>query len=348
MPDSRILIDRTDPAWNDYRRASRVKLRIDGNQSDKGDQVHGGVSLGTMHHAEVMLVGSANVDLVVRTHRFPSPGETLQGTDFHTFPGGKGANQAVAVAKLGGQCGLIAKIGTDAFGEQLLQSLQESGVDTRLVSRVSDCATGVAVITVDEAGQNTIVVAPGTNNLLTPNEVESGLKSVTYAVLLVQMEIPIATVVAASIQAKNKIFILNPAPARPLPDELLARVDYLTPNETETEILTGVLPVDDSSCTKAASLLMDRGVKNIVFTLGEKGSFFANRKVARLYPSIRVKPVDTTAAGDAFNGALALCLARGDSIERAISVANITGALSSTKAGAQASMPSMLEVLDRL
>ena len=303
------------------------------------------VLLETMHKAEVMLVGSANVDLVVRTHRFPAAGETLTGQTFQTFAGGKGSNQASAIGKLGGTAGIVAKVGADSFGDQLVAGLRSCGVETAWVLRDSDEATGVALITVDDNGQNTIIVAPGTNALLTPAEVRSALGAVDFSVLLVQLEIPMECVLGAAEFASGRTFILNPAPARSLSDVLLAKVDYLTPNETEAQILTGILPVDDTTCLAAANILLDKGVKNVVFTLGANGSFLANAKGGRHYPPIPVTPVDTTGAGDAFNGALALFLAQGEPVERAIHLANITGALSTTKPGAQASMPTLAEVL---
>ncbi|MDR3688571.1 MAG: ribokinase [Fimbriimonas sp.] len=300
-----------------------------------------------MDHAEVMLVGSANVDLVVRAPRFPMPGETVPGSTFQTFTGGKGANQSVAVAKLGGKCGLVGKVGTDGFGDQLIASLRESGVDCKCVLREDAHATGVAMITLDDSGQNTIVVAPGTNALVSAEEVTTALGNVEFPVLLAQLEVPLDAVMAAANFASGRTFILNPAPARQVPDELLSKIDYLTPNETETRILTGILPTDDGTCIQAAQVLLDRGVRNVVITLGASGCFLANRMGGRHFPSIPVTVVDTTAAGDAFNGALARFLAKGESIDRAIHLANVTGALCVTKMGAQASMPSLAEVLAR-
>ena len=235
-----------------------------------------GVSLGTMQDLEVMLVGSANIDLVIRTPRFPAPGETLQGSDFQTFAGGKGANQAVAIGKIGGNCGLIAKVGSDGFGKQLIESLRTNNIHINNVLQVSTESTGVAVITVDAQGQNTILVAQGTNGLLAPEEVRQGLSHASFKVLLVQLEIPMEAVMEASKFASGRIFILNPAPAQELSDELLSRVDYLTPNETEAHLLTGILPVDSKSCDQAAAVILAKGVKNVLFTLGSMGSYLAN------------------------------------------------------------------------
>lgn len=293
-----------------------------------------------------MLVGSANIDLVVHSPRFPKPGETLQGSDFRTFPGGKGANQATASAKVGAKTSFLAKVGTDRFGDQLFQSLSSNGVDTEHILRDPSQSTGVALITVDSKGQNTIVVAPGTNAMLTPLEVRQALQPSSFKVLLVQLEIPMTTVETVALNARKSIFILNPAPAFALSDAVLCRVDYLTPNETETHLLTGILPRDSKTCLEAANVLLDKGVKNVLITLGKHGSFLANHQGGRHFPPIEVKPIDTTAAGDAFNGALAAFLATGEEIDRAIHLGNVAGALCTTKAGAQDAMPTLDEILD--
>lgn len=302
------------------------------------------VSLETMDGCEVMLVGSANMDLVVRTQRFPAPGESLPGLSFQTFTGGKGANQAVAAGKLGANARLVAKLGRDAFGDALISSLLENGVSTKSILRHPTASTGVALITLDAAGQNTIVVAQGTNALLTPEDVDSELAACEFQVLLVQLEIPIESVVAASRFGDGKVFVLNPAPASDIPDDVIKRVDFLTPNETEARALTGIYPTDSASCMAAARLLLERGVKNVLFTLGSRGSFLANGSGGAHFPSISVNPVDTTGAGDAFNGAFAHFLASGETVDRAIRLANIAGALSTTRPGAQASMPTLDEI----
>jgi ribokinase len=299
-----------------------------------------GVLLWTMHAPDVMLVGSANMDLVVHVDRFPNPGETLRGDEFQSFPGGKGANQACAVGRLGGSAGLLAKLGVDGFGDALVNSLISAGVAEDWILRDPSAPTGVALITVGPSGENTIVVSPGTNDLITPDDVSAALGSTTFKVLLTQLEIPLPAVEAAAQHRKHALFILNPAPARELPDSLLQQVDFITPNETEAHMLTGIFPADDSSCRACTKALLSRGVKNVILTLGENGSFWANREDAMRFPSIQVSPVDTTGAGDAFNGALAHFLSMGESIPQAIRYANVTGALSTTKPGAQASMPS--------
>ena len=292
-----------------------------------------------------MLIGSANIDLVVHSRRFPAPGETLQGSDFRTFPGGKGANQAVASAKVGAKTSFLGKVGTDGFGNQLANSLASNLVDITYLSRDSDSSTGVALITIDGSGQNTIVVAPGANARLNSKDVRTTLQSTSFKVLLVQLEIPLPTVEEVARNAKDAIFILNPAPAHELSDEILARVDFLTPNETEAHLLTGILPRDSASCLESAKPLLDCGVKNVLFTLGKHGSFLANNSGGSHFPGITVQPIDTTAAGDAFNGAFAAFIATGESVERAIHLANVAGGLCTTRPGAQDAMPSLDELI---
>jgi ribokinase len=298
-----------------------------------------------MAEGKVLVVGSANMDLVVHTPRFPAAGETLLGGRFETFPGGKGANQAVAIGKLGGSVDFLAKLGSDAFGDALLASLTDAGVDTKLLLRTDGHPSGVAVITVDEGGQNTIVVAPGSNMNLSPEEVEAATYG-GYAIYLAQLEVPIESVAAlAAARPADAPFVLNPAPARALSDDLLSRTTYLTPNQSETQFLTGQFPTDDASCLAAAAPLLDRGVENVIITLGAHGSFLANQRGGRHFPTLNVRAVDTTAAGDAFNGALAHFLAQGREIKNAIPLANCAGALAATKPGAQAGMPTWDEFL---
>ncbi len=292
----------------------------------------------------MMLVGSANMDLVIRAPRFPEPGETLTGSTFQTFPGGKGANQACAAAKLGSRVKLVAKLGSDAFGDSLMGSLTECGVICSSIYRDTDVSTGVALITVDDSGQNTIVVSPGTNALLSAEEVDQAFGGSPGKVVLSQLEIPLETVIAAAQNAAESVFILNPAPARQLPDDLVKLVDVITPNETEAHSLTGILPTDHASCQAAAEALLSRGAKHIIITLGGRGCYYAGPNGHRHFPAFPVQPIDTTAAGDAFSGALAMGLARGWSMESAIQFAAVAAALSTTKMGAASSMPTFSEV----
>lgn len=295
---------------------------------------------------DVVVVGSANMDLVFRTARFPAAGETVPGSFFATFPGGKGANQAVAVGKLGGNASFVGKVGVDAFGDELIQSLRSSGVDPGGVLRTAEARTGVASINVDDAGQNQIIVVPGTNGLLRPEEAASaagGFRSCKVA--LFQHETPPETVDACILEAsRHCLTILNPAPARSVSDAVLAVLDYITPNESEARSLTGVEVVDEASCVAAARVLLDRGVEHVVITLGSQGCFLMDAAGSKHFPALPVTVVDTTAAGDAFNGALALFLAWGRPIDDALRLANCVGALSATRLGAQSSMPTLEEL----
>ncbi len=293
----------------------------------------------------VLVVGSANMDLVVRTPRIPRPGETLIGHTFATFPGGKGANQAVAAGRLGGKVAFLGKVGEDDFGTALLASLAGAGVDASLTLRDAGCSSGVALIEVEDSGQNSIAIVPGANGRLTGAEVTSAAEKTDFACLLVQLEVPDEAVFAALEAGKHKgQAILNPAPARKLPAGTLDGVALVTPNESEAETLTGIFPKDPETCRKAARALMDQGAKAVILTLGSNGCFYADAAGDRLFPAIRVTPVDTTAAGDAFNGALAHFLAAGREMPNAIQLATCVAGLSTTKAGAQTSMPTLEEL----
>ncbi len=288
-----------------------------------------------MADASVRVVGSANLDLVFRSARLPRPGETILGREFTTHPGGKGANQAVAIGRLGGDVLFVGCVGADVFGETLRQSLADAGVRMEALSVEPDVATGTACILVDDEGMNSIVVAPGANDRLTPLRVRQAAMP-EAAVVLAQLEVPLEAVETA---AEAKRFVLNPAPARALPGALLARCEVLTPNELELEALTGVAATDDEACGQGGRKLLDQGVRNVVVTLGARGSYWVSPAGGRHFPAPRVEAVDTTAAGDAFNGALALFLAEGRDLPNAIALANCVGALSTTRPGAQASMP---------
>lgn len=295
----------------------------------------------------VLVVGSTNMDLVVTSERFPNPGETVFGKNFAMFPGGKGANQAVSCAKLGGLTYFLGKMGNDDFQSSLIRSLNESGVNISDVLIENGAQTGVALISVDGSGENEIIVISGTNMRFTTNDL---LKKQEYfskvKVVLSQLEIPIQTVTLAAQLAKQNgaIFILNPAPAAQLSDELFSFIDYLTPNESELEILSGINIVDKSSAEKASRVLLQKGLKNVLVTLGEKGSLLVNNNSVKHFETYKVKAVDTTAAGDSFNGALAYSLSIGKSIEQAIHFASYAAAISVTRMGAQTSMPTLKEV----
>lgn len=298
----------------------------------------------------VVVVGSANMDLVVHVERFPAPGETVRGNGFATFPGGKGANQAVAAGRLGGHVELVGRVGDDAFGASLRASLESSGVRTMHLGVEREASTGVATIAVDSVAQNEIVVVAGANGRLTPDHVREAFQSIRRAaVVLVQLETPLDAVAAALEGASGlgAMAILNPAPAAALPPELLRHVDLITPNETETHALVGVLPVDESTCAEACRRLVALGAKDAVLTLGAQGCYWAQGGAT--VPSVQVNPVDTTAAGDAFNGALALALAQGMPMRDSLAFANRAGAYCATRRGAQTAMGTRadLDALDR-
>ena len=282
------------------------------------------------------------MDLVARAPRIPEPGETIIGTGFRTAPGGKGANQAVAAARLGAQVSMVGRVGVDAFAGQLLDNIAAAGVDHTFVVQDSEAATGVALIVVDDAGQNSIVVASGANMCLVPADVDAAEAVISSAdVLLLQLESPLETVTRAAelAHAHGVRVILNPAPARSLPAALLSIVDVLVPNEGETALLTGLPVGSDAEAEAAAAALRDIGVGTVILTLGQRGAILASEKGTQLLPAFDVSPVDTTAAGDAFVGGFAVALAEGRTLAEAVRWGNAAGALATTKLGAQPSLP---------
>ncbi len=297
----------------------------------------------------IVVVGSINIDLVATCERLPGIGETVLGSAFHTYPGGKGANQAVAAARLGHTVRMIGRVGDDAFGPQLLAGLHEAGVDVQGVA-TSPGSSGAAVILVSRGGENRIVVTPGANAALSPADLEGRLALIRSAgIVLTQLEIPLETVAhLARICRREKIpLMLDPAPARELPRKLLEQVDWFTPNESEAAILLGC--AGESSCTRtpaaAAAALLQRGVKGVALKLGERGAYLASQSgLARSIRPFAVSAVDSTAAGDAFNGAFATALSAGWGPVRSARFANAAAAVSVTRPGAQPSMPSMAEV----
>ena len=301
-----------------------------------------------MKKPSIVVVGSSNTDMIIQLARIPKPGETLLGGDFTSAAGGKGANQAVAAARSGGNVSFIARVGNDMFGEQAIAGFKRDGIYIDHVITDKSAPSGVAMIFVAKDGENSIAVAGGANARLSPADVKNAAESIRSAAMLVaQLETPLETIVtAAEIATKAGVrFILNPAPACPLPDSLLKLVSFLTPNETEAELLTGIKVIDKASASKAAAALRARGVDTVIITLGSKGALLADADGEQLIPGFKVKAVDTTAAGDTFNGALAVALAEGMAAAAAVRFANAAAAISVTRLGAQASAPSRKEIL---
>ncbi len=297
----------------------------------------------------VVVFGSLNMDLVARVQRLPSPGETLTGQQFETTPGGKGANQAVAAARLGAPTAMVGRVGADAFGEQLLASLASHGVATDAILRDTDAHTGVALINVAQNGDNAIVVVPGANGRVQSADVERLRPFLAdAAILLVQLEVPHEAVLAALRLAREMGVrtILDPAPAQAdLPDELLACCDILTPNEHEAAILVGGTITTAVEAAEAAETLRARGASVAIITRGEKGATVAVAEGVWHQPPFRASVVDTVGAGDAFDGALAALLADGQDLATAVRWAAAAGALAVQRHGAQAAMPTREEVL---
>jgi ribokinase len=299
--------------------------------------------------ANIVVIGSLNADLVVRTPHFPKPGETIQGEDLATIPGGKGANQAVAAARLGAKVAMIGRVGADAFGATLIENLRQNSVDTRRVQRDGSSATGTAIILVDSNGENSIVLSPGANGRVAGSDIGAAALTGTKLVLL-QFEIPMEAVLSAAKLAREKRIkvILNPAPAREVPDELWKLVDYVVPNETELGLLSSKPTGNKASLEAATQVLIARGAANVIVTLGEKGALIASRSSRKYVPSYRVKPVDTTGAGDAFIGGLAFSLIQRKSLTDAVKYGCACGALATTRFGAQPSLPTAKEVKEFL
>ncbi len=300
-----------------------------------------------MAQRHILVVGSSNTDMIIKLDRIPRPGETILGGEFVIAAGGKGANQAVGAARAGGQVTFIARVGQDMFGEQAVAGFVQDGIHVEYVFRDKSRPSGVALIFVAQDGENSIAVASGANGRLSPADVKKAKSAFAgAAVLVMQLETPLETVeTAAELAAKAGVrVILNPAPARPLPDALLRRVSILTPNESEAELLTGVRVTDAASAAKAADKLLAKGVETVIVTLGAKGALVACRAGQELVPGFAVQAVDTTAAGDIFNGALAVALAEGQPLAAAARFAHAAAAISVTRLGAQPSAPKRKEI----
>ena len=298
-------------------------------------------------HPKVVVVGSFNMDLVVKAGRRPQKGETLMGETFGMFIGGKGSNQAIAAARLGADVTMVGRLGVDLFGDTLMAAHAEEGICTDYVNRDTEVGTGVASILIDADGDNSIALVPQANMRLSVKDIERASESIAAAdVLLLQLEVPIAASQCAAEIAKSNgaTVVLNPAPAQELADDFLAQVDILTPNEVETESLSGVKVSTATDAERAAKVLLDKGLSAVILTLGERGALLLTPDLTQLVPAHTVKVVDTTAAGDAFCGALATGLARGENLVAAVAFANAAGALAVTVLGAAPSMPTVAQV----
>jgi|CXWL01.1.fsa_nt_gi ribokinase len=290
---------------------------------------------------KIIVIGSANIDMVVKSKTLPLPGETILGGVFLMNAGGKGANQAVAAARLGGHVTLVTKVGDDIFGKQTVDGLNKEGINTDYVFVDDTAPSGTALIMVNEDGENCIVVAPGANANLLPADI-SKIKNINEAeIILMQLEIPMETIIAVAkiAKANHQKVIINPAPAQVLSDELLKGLFLVTPNETEATLLTGIKVEDEATASQAAEVFLNKGVQNVIITLGRQGAYFQNADVKLKIPAPVVKALDTTAAGDTFSGAISVALTENMNWENAIKFAIEAASISVTRMGAQASVP---------
>ena len=303
----------------------------------------------------ILIIGSSNTDMVVKTRDFPTPGQTVLGGQFFMFPGGKGANQSVSAARfceqeesgMGKKITFITKLGTDIFGDKSLTGFESAGIDTRYILRDEQHPSGVALITLNDQGENHIVVAPGANYSLSPADLDlAELAFLEAEFVLMQLEIPLETIIYAAGKAHQlgKKILVNPAPAQVLPDDLFPKLFLFTPNETEAGFYTGLEIKDMSAARDAATILLQKGVSNVVITLGSQGAFFKNSTEEMMIPAPQVNAVDTTAAGDVFNGALCVAISEGMPWKDALDLACRAAAFSVTRMGAQSSAPTRKEL----
>jgi len=298
---------------------------------------------------QILVIGSSNTDMVIKTDKLPCPGETIVGGTFMINSGGKGANQAVAAARLGGEVTFVTKRGNDLFGNKSIGLLMREGIDTQYVIKDMENPSGVALINVDSRGRSSGVTAPGANSFLNPEDITAKIfEPGKYGIMLLQLEIPIKTVEFSALSAwKNGIkVILNPAPVKEISDELYRHTWLLTPNETEAETLTGIKVTDISSADRASDAFLEKGVKNVIISMGATGAYVKSENFTGIVPAVKVRVVDITAVGDVFNGALAVSLAEGCDFRDAVIFANKAASIAATRMGAQASAPYRKEVAD--
>ncbi len=297
---------------------------------------------------KVIVMGSSNTDMVIQSEHLPVPGETILGGRFERVSGGKGANQAVAAARLGAEVAFIGKVGDDLFGQQAIQGLQSDEINTSYTTIKTKCASGIALIMVDQAGENCISVASGANNEISIEDIDGAHEFFECGnVLLTQLEVPVKIVSYTISKAKQAemLTILNPAPAATLSDELLSQVDIITPNQSEAKLLTNIEVIDVVSAQRAATSLRAKGIDTVIITMGQQGSYVLSEEMDEIIPAIEVTAKDTTAAGDTFSGALACALAENNDLREAINFATKAAAISVTRFGAQPSCPTLDDVL---
>ena len=301
-----------------------------------------------MQPKKILIIGSTNMDMVVKTKHIPAPGETVLAGSFFMNPGGKGANQAVAVARLGGNTCFISKVGNDVFGKQSSQLFDEEGINTSYLLSDDELPSGVALITVDQRGENSIVVASGANGNLYPKHLKEAMNEIAGAfIIMMQLEIPMETVefVARFAASKNVMVILDPAPSSDLSVKLLSHIDIITPNQTEAEMLSGIKVHSIESAKKAARAIYAKGVKHVVITMGALGVVICSEGKIHLVETPKVEALDTTAAGDVFNGGLAVALSEGKTLVDAVYFGCLAAAVSVTRLGAQSSIPYRNEII---